>query len=461
MKHEFVMTEKNIYSRKSSEKPSIEVYLTSQLFQYLKEGALKQLVDAVELPQVISPVIGLPDIHEGFGLPIGGVLVTDGENGVISAGAVGMDINCGVRLLTTGLKYQQVKKKLPQWLDNISKLTAPGVGKKTMYKPANGLRIEDVLERGVPYVIGKGIGDNCDLNRIEETGVMEEADVSVLSNETINRGKEQLATLGGGNHFIEVCILNDVYSFDEASSMEIQQGEVCFMIHTGSRGVGHQICTEYMDKMKKEASKAGISIPSTGLACASINSKLGRDYYSAMSAASNFAFANRQTLASAVEEATGCDTRLIYDVSHNIAKFEYYDDKKRLVHRKGATRAFPPKHPALSSELFDLGQPAIIPGTMGTGSYVVLGTDKLKRAYYSVNHGAGRQMSRKQAKKSITKKQFRQAMSGIELNSPGVNKVIDESPQAYKDVDQVVETLAEIGMTKKIAKLRPLGVIKG
>lgn len=461
MKQEFVMSEKNIYTRKSPDRPDIEVYLSPLLFEYLEDGALKQLVDAVELPQVISPVIGLPDIHEGFGLPIGGVLATNGEQGVISAGAVGMDINCGVRLLTTGLQYNQVKKRLSQWLDNIAKLTAPGVGKKTKYKPANRLRINDVLEKGVPYVVKQGMGDSCDLNRIEENGVMDAADISVLSSETMARGKEQLATLGGGNHFIEICMLDRDFSNGEASHMGINEGEICFLIHTGSRGVGHQICTEYMEKMNKEASRTGKSFPSKGLASAAIDSELGRDYFSAMSAASNFAFANRHLLSCAVEESIGFKTQLVYDVSHNIAKFEQYYGRKRLIHRKGATRAFPAGHDSLPDELADIGQPAIVPGTMGTGSYVVLGTEKLQRTYYSVNHGAGRQMSRKQAKKSITNKQFRQAMNGVELNSPGINKVKDESPQAYKDVDQVVDTLAEIGLTKKIARLRPLAVIKG
>ncbi|ACB83754.1 RtcB family protein [Natranaerobius thermophilus] len=460
-KNDFKMTEQNIYSYMSPDNIKVEVFLSPLLFEYLEESSLKQLLDASELPGVIPPVIGMPDIHEGFGLPIGGVLATDGNDGIISAGAVGMDINCGVRLINTDIDYGDIKDELPKLLEKITSSVSPGVGGKTKYLKAKSLDIQNVLEQGVPYLIRQGFGNMEDLDHIEDGGVISEGDSSVLSHEAVKRAKEQLATLGSGNHFIEICLLETDFNQKEANDLGINYGKVCFLIHTGSRGIGHQVCTEYMDRMKKALKKDRQPLPTKGLAYAEIKSPLGREYFSAMAAASNFAFANRQLLTTAIEEAIGCKTNLIYDVPHNIAKFETIDNQKLLVHRKGATRAFPAGHSALAKKFKNTGQPVIIPGTMGTGSYIMLGTENLRRTFYSVNHGAGRQLSRKQAKKSITKKQFKQMMNGIEMSIPGVKNVIDEAPQAYKDVDEVVNTLCDIGLTKKIARLRPIGVIKG
>ncbi len=459
MKQGFQQIAKNTYQYSNASGPDIKLYLSPLLFEYLEPGALEQLINASQLPSVVSPVVGLPDIHEGFGLPIGGVLATQGDNGIISAGSVGMDINCGVRLLATDLTYNKIKSKLAQRLADIAELSAPGVGKTTRLKAASRLHIHQVLEQGVPFLVEKGIGSADDLGSIEEGGVMPGADKDCVSKDVTRRGQEQLATLGGGNHFIEACLLETDYHNDYTRELGLEKGVLYFLIHTGSRGVGHQVCTDYMDRMKKALPKG--TLPTKGLAYAPLKSKLGQEYFSAMSAACNFAFSNRQLLTVALEQGLNCKTKLIYDVSHNIAKLENHGGKNLLIHRKGATRALPKGHQGLGKRHANTGQPAIIPGTMGTGSYVVVGTEKLERTFYSVNHGAGRLMSRKQAKKSISPKQLRRAMSGIELNSPGVKKVLDESPHAYKDIDAVVDVLADIGLVEKVAKLRPVGVIKG
>lgn len=448
------------------------VYLSPRLHgELVEEEALQQLANAATLPGVVSPVVGMPDLHTGFGLPIGGVMATRAEDGVVSAGAVGMDINCGVRLLTTGLPAREIPREiLQELLAAILKRVPTGIGKKSRHLDLRRGFLEEVVSRGAAAMVEKGFGYPEDVARIEEGGCLAGADLAAVSREAVERS-DQLATLGGGNHFIELGFVEEIYAPEVAAAWGLALGELTVLIHTGSRGFGHQICTDYSKIMLKAAKRYGIDLPATGLACAPIDSKEGREYLAAMACACNFAFANRQLITADIREAflevlgkAALGPRplpLLYDVAHNIAKWEEHGGRRVLVHRKGATRALPPGHPGNPNEYRDTGHPAIIPGSMGTASYVVVGTPATAETYYSVNHGAGRVMSRSAARKNITREEFEQSMDGILVTCPNYRHLLDEAPAAYKDVDEVVETLATIGLTRKVVRLRPLAVIKG
>ncbi|MBC7346904.1 MAG: RtcB family protein [Clostridia bacterium] len=453
------------------------VYLSPKLRQSLEEEeALQQLAHAATLPGVVSPVVGMPDLHTGFGLPIGGVMATRIEDGIISAGAVGMDINCGVRLVTTGLLAREVPRAiLEQLLAAILKRVPTGIGKKSRHLDLRHGFLEEVALRGAAAMVAKGFGYQEDLNRIEEGGCLAGARLAAVSREAVARA-DQLATLGGGNHFIELSVVDEVYAPETARAWGIMPGELTVLIHTGSRGFGHQICTDYSKLMQQAAKRYGIHLPTAGLACAPIGSAEGQDYLAAMACACNFAFANRQLITADVREAflevlgphrTLRDALgprplpLLYDVAHNIAKEEEHGGRCLLVHRKGATRALPPGHPANPQEYRQTGHPAIIPGSMGTASYVVVGTPATAETYHSVNHGAGRVLSRAAARKTISREEFEQSMGDVLVTCPDYRQLLDEAPSAYKDVEEVVETLAAIGLTRKVLRLRPLAVIKG
>jgi tRNA-splicing ligase RtcB len=453
------------------------VYLSPKLYrEMVEQEALMQLAHAASLPGVVSPVVGMPDLHTGFGLPIGGVMATLEDGGVVSAGAVGMDINCGVRLLTTGLPVRELSRELlRELLSAILKRVPTGIGKKSRHVELRRGFLEEVATKGAAAIVEKGFGYPEDIEHIEESGCLAGADLSAVSKEAKERS-DQLATLGGGNHFIELGFVETIYEPEIASAWGLFQGELTVLIHTGSRGFGHQICTDYSKTMQKVAKRYGINLPSAGLACAPIDSREGQAYLAAMACACNFAFANRQLITADVREAflevlhsrpdllTALGTRplpLLYDVAHNIAKWEEHQGRRVLVHRKGATRALPPGHPANPPKYLATGHPAIIPGSMGTASYVVVGTPETAETYYSVNHGAGRVMSRSAAKKTITRQEFEKSMGEVLVTCPNYKQLLDEAPSAYKDVDEVVETLAAIGLTRKVARLRPLAVIKG
>lgn len=447
------------------------VYLSEKLFRDFQEGeALEQLKNAATLPGVYGEVIGMPDIHSGFGLPIGGVMATRVEDGVISAGGVGMDINCGVRLLSTSIPADELDKRfLRKLMDAIEDRIPTGIGKGSRHGNLYKSHFKEIVQRGAIKLIEMGYGREEDLECIEENGCLDGADIAAVSDEAVSRGN-QLATLGGGNHFIDLGVVEDIYNEKLAEVFGLKKGTLSIMIHTGSRGFGHQICTDYTRIMVNAAPRYGIDLPDKGLACVPISSAEGRRYYKAMCCGVNFAFANRQLITYDVREAfrevfnrdddeLGLD--LVYDVAHNIAKFETHFGRRLLIHRKGATRALPPGHPSNPKKYMETGHPAIIPGSMGTASYVVVGTELARETFFSINHGAGRVLSRGAARKEISQQEFESAMADILYNTRNYKKVLDEAPQAYKDIDEVVNTLSEIGITRKIAKLRPLGVIKG
>ncbi|MFO7295069.1 MAG: RtcB family protein [Clostridia bacterium] len=446
------------------------VYVNDALLSLLHDDqSLRQLVNAAMLPGVVEPVVGMPDIHEGFGLPIGGVMAIE-RHGVISAGAVGYDINCGVRLLRTDLEARDLDKEtLYKLIERIEHYVPTGIGKKGRHKGITRKIFDDVVHNGVEAVIRAGFGDRQDLNYIEDGGRLSGADISAVSKEAQERGEEQLGTLGGGNHFIEIQRVDRILDEELAQAFGLFKGQVTVMIHTGSRGFGHQIATDYTKILWEGAKKYGIEVPEKGLAAAPIDSKEGQSYYKAMVAAINYAFSNRQIIMCDVikafedvlkKTAESMGFKLVYDVAHNIAKWERHGGRDLLVHRKGATRALPAGHPQNPSAYMQTGHPALVPGSMGTGSYVVVGKGELSESFFSVNHGAGRKLSRTKAK-SITKQEFERAMGDVIYNVGSYKDIVDESPLAYKDVEEVVGVLVNRGITIPVAKMVPLAVVKG
>jgi tRNA-splicing ligase RtcB len=470
---ELIRESLNRYLLRRSGKMAVEglVYANDQLLPLImKDKSLRQLANAACLPGVVGRICGMPDIHEGFGLPIGGVMAT-ARDGVISAGAVGMDINCGVRLLATNVSAKDLSVPfLRKLLNRIEKYVPAGVGKRGKHKFITAGIFEEVVHNGLTALVNRGCGRLEDLEKTEEGGCLPGADLSAVSREACRRGSVQLGTLGGGNHFIELQVVQQVFDRAAGDSFGLCPGQLTVMIHTGSRGFGHQICNDYSKILLAAARKHGIEVPDRGLACAPVDAKEGKGYYAAMACAVNFAFANRQLITHdvrcALSDIFECGQgelglALIYDVAHNIAKWEEHGGAKVLVHRKGATRALPPGHPENPARYLDTGHPVLIPGSMGTASYVLTGTAKASESFYSANHGAGRVLSRTAAIKEISREQFERSMSGILYNSRNYKELLDEAPGAYKDIDLVVETLAAIGMTHRVARLAPLAVIKG
>jgi tRNA-splicing ligase RtcB len=446
------------------------VYVNEKLKRLLKEDkSLEQLADAASLPGVVDPVVGMPDIHEGFGLPIGGVMAVD-PDGVISAGAVGMDINCGVRLIRTDLVSGEFTvPQLRKLMDRVEDYVPTGVGKKGRQAGATARLFEQVVHEGVRALIDGDYAVPQELEYIEENGCLAGADLGAVSPTAVKRGALQLGTLGGGNHFIEFQEVTEVFDREVAGEFGLFPGQFTVMIHTGSRGFGHQICTDFSKSLLPVAKKYGIELPSKGLACAPVESPEGRAYFAAMACAVNFAFANRQVimqdvmrvLADVLGPAERLGIRLVYDVAHNIAKWETHHNRRVLVHRKGATRALPAGHGDNPRIYRGTGHPVLIPGSMGTASYILVGTDQTAASYYSANHGAGRTLSRTAAARSITRDEFEKSMGEVLYNTRNYRDIVDEAPLAYKNIDEVVDTLAAINMTRLVARLRPLAVIKG
>jgi len=447
------------------------VYLDEVLLrESLDEESVRQLRDAACLPGTYRAVLGMPDVHSGYGLPIGGVMATDAEVGVVSAGAVGMDINCGVRLLRTNVPAKEItRKRLEQLVAAITRRVPTGIGMATPDRTWRGKVLQEIFVKGSRAVVAEGYGRPRDVEHTEENGCLSFANPDALSQRMLKRAV-QLGTLGGGNHFLEVQRVEEVYSPSLAEVLGLEVGSITFMIHTGSRGFGHQICTEYSAMMAKEAPRQGIRLPNKGLAAAAINSEMGQAYLGAMACAVNYAFANRQIVTHAVRQAfaevfaerdqsIGLD--VVYDVAHNIAKFEEHEGRRLLVHRKGATRALPPGHQQNPPVYQATGHPALLPGSMGTSSYVVVGKPQVSETFCSVNHGAGRVMSRGEARRSISEQALQKSMGGIITNAENYRQIIDEAPSAYKDIDRVVNVLADIGMVEKVVRVAPLAVIKG
>ncbi|MGB9911258.1 MAG: RtcB family protein [Microgenomates group bacterium] len=442
------------------------IYAKKELLsQIYRDQSLNQLIDAASLPKVISPVIAMPDVHEGFGLPIGGVMATDG---LVSAGAVGMDINCGVRLLFSQLIYDpQVFSPafLNLLIKKIEKKVPLGLGGK--HRSPLTISFKEVVEKGVKALLKDKIANEDDLQAIEENGCLEGALLENLSPQAIKRAEKELGTLGSGNHFIEIQRITQIYDENLAKKWGLFENQICVMVHTGSRALGHQTCIDYTNKFFKEQKNYGITSPNKNFSSLPADSPLGKAYLSAMAGCVNFAFANRQLITFFIRQVfqevflkPEAKLSLLYDVAHNIAKWEIHQGKRVLVHRKGATRALPTNHPQNPPKYLSTGHPAIVPGSMGTSSYIMVGLPPAEKTFYSINHGAGRVMSRTEAINTIKKQDFEEKMGKIVYNLPFF-KIADEAPQAYKDIDLVVETLVEAGLTKKVAQLKPLAVIKG
>ncbi|MDW7651555.1 MAG: RtcB family protein [Bacillota bacterium] len=448
------------------------IFLNYKLRAQLDENGaeLQQLRDAATLPGIFGPVVGMPDIHAGFGLPIGGVMAARAEGGIVSAGAVGMDINCGVRLLSTKISAAKLDKPvLRALMAAVEKRIPAGIGRASRHRKLCRDALPDVLARGARGLVEHGYGTAADLACTEEGGCLDGADIHAVSDCALKR-TSQLSTLGGGNHFLEFGFVAETYDSETAEQFGLQKGMLTVLIHTGSRGFGHQICKDYTEILSVAAKKYGIHLLAKGLACCPTESPEGRAYLSAMACAVNFAFANRQLITYDVREAFaevfadsgeefGLD--VVYDVAHNIAKFETHHGENLLVHRKGATRALPPGHPQNPDRFCGSGHPVIIPGSMNSPSYVLTGTEAVRETFCSVNHGAGRVMSRSAARKAISREQFMASVGEVLLNTRDYKQLLDEAPPAYKDINDVVDTLAEVGLTKKIARLCPLAVIKG
>lgn len=448
-------------------KAEVVLYVKEELLAQVKEDrSLEQLVQSASLPKIVSPIIAMPDVHEGFGLPIGGVMAT---NGLVSSGAVGMDINCGVRLLTSQSKYDPKifsPEVLRLLIHKIEREIPIGLGGKHRRKIHN-LPIREVVFHGAQALIKKGYGDKKDIESIEENGKLAGADPSQLSERAIHRAEKQVGTLGSGNHFIEIQVVKEIFEPNLAQNWGLFENQVCVMIHTGSRALGHQTCLDYTKRFAKEESKYGIRAPTYNLASLPTDSPTGSAYLTAMAGCVNFAFANRQLITHFVRDVfkrvfktKEAKLSLLYDVAHNIAKWEKHQGKEVLVHRKGATRALPAHHQQNPKHYLETGHPAIVPGSMGTSSYVMVGLPTAKETYFSINHGAGRAMSRREARRTIRKEDFEKQMGEIICNKP-FHVIADEAPQAYKDINLVIETLVEAKIAKKVCSLRPLAVIKG
>ncbi|MEW6049192.1 MAG: RtcB family protein [Bacillota bacterium] len=446
------------------------VYLNETLYrQFSEPTALQQLADAAALPGVVERVVGMPDIHQGFGLPIGGVVATDARTGVVSAGAVGYDINCGVRLIRTRLDRGELSRDaIRRLMRAIEERIPAGVGKKSRHKEL-APRLREILTGGSGHLVELGYGVPEDVDATEEYGRVAGAEPSAVSREAMERA-DQLATVGGGNHFIEIGYVERALDPGLAAAFGLAENQVTVLVHSGSRGFGHQICSDYAASMAQAASRYGIALPSKGLAAAPIDSPLGGQYLGAMNCAINFAFANRQLMTHDIREAfsevlgeswQSLGMHVVYDVAHNIAKFEEHFGRRVLVHRKGATRALPAGHPANPRRYLKTGHPVLIPGSMGTASYVAVGLAGIEETFTSANHGAGRVLSRSGARQQITREQFEASLGDVMYNVDNYRAIVDEAPGAYKDIDAVVDTLADIGLTRKVARLRPLAVIKG
>ncbi|MEN6343579.1 MAG: RtcB family protein [Methanospirillum sp.] len=448
-------------------------YLSDALAGTLEEGALRQLANVATLPGIVCCSLAMPDIHWGYGFPIGGVGAFDLTEGVVSPGGVGFDINCGVRLLATPLREADLGRKT-ELVEDLYRAVPTGVGARSKQRLGK-TDLRSMLEEGAAFTVRQGFGVERDLDRCEGRGRMDEADTSKVSEKALLRGLPQSGTLGAGNHFLELQVVDEVYDPEAAAAFGVQPGMVAVMIHCGSRGLGHQVCTDYITTLEVATKRYGFTLPDRQLACAPIGSTEGQAYIGAMAAAANYAWANRQSITHAVRELlekrfglSAEETPLVYDVAHNIAKFEEHEVNGRripvCVHRKGATRAFGPGTLGLPRGLEAIGQPVIIPGSMGTPSFLLRGTEEaMHRTFGSTCHGAGRVMSRSGAKKQLAGKDVREALrrDGILVRAPNDAAIAEEAPSVYKSSTEVVRVVHEVGLGRLVARLRPVGVIKG
>lgn len=452
------------------------IYIDEVLENFLEEDAIRQVANVATLPGIVKASYAMPDIHTGYGFAIGGVAAFDLKEGIVSPGGVGYDINCGVRLVRTDLTKNDVVPVIRELVELLSYEIPSGVGSKGRLKLTKDDQ-KKLMLKGALWAVENGFGEKDDLLHTESGGCLEGADPSLISEKALERGKSQQGTLGSGNHFLEVQYVEEIYDKKIANALGIFLDQVTVMIHTGSRGFGHQVCTDFLDIMDSAVKKYDIYLPDRELACAPISSTEAQEYLAAMKAAANYAWANRQCIMHWTREAfmklfnispNDLGMKLIYDVAHNIAKIEEHTvnskKMKLLVHRKGATRAFPPYHEELPPAYKDLGQPVLIPGDMGRASYILIGTQLgMEESFGSTCHGAGRVLSRHQAIKKAKGRSIRKEMEekGIIVKSAGRETLAEEMSEAYKDVNNVVEVVHNAGISKKVARLRPLGVVKG
>lgn len=455
----------------------VRIFATKKLLEQIADDkSLEQAVNSAMLPGLVGKVIVMPDMHQGYGFPIGGVAATRYPEGVISPGAIGYDINCGVRLLASKIEYKEAEPWLDDLASALNHYCPSGVG-VSGHINISRQELDEVCVMGSQWAKKKGYATDEDLRRTEESGRIEGADPRDVSKRAKDRGRSQIGTLGAGNHFIEVDLVEQVFDSGGAQVMGLHEGHLAVQIHCGSRGFGHQICTDYVREFQGAVQRYGINLPDRELVCAPMDSPEGKAYLSAMRCAANYAFANRQVLAfyagRAFEEVFAGkvpDWNLyqVYDIAHNMGKIETHEVNgkkiKVCVHRKGATRAFGPGSPELPPEYRPMGQPVLVPGSMGTASWVLMGTEgSMERSFGSTCHGAGRVMSRRQAKKTVRGTELKDKLEsqGIRIRAGSLPGLAEEAPLAYKDVDSVIQTVTKAGIAKKVARLVPVAVIKG
>jgi len=444
------------------------------LHDLVKDLSLEQAINVAMLPGIVGRSLAMPDIHQGYGFPIGGVAATDPHHGgVISPGGVGFDINCGVRLLASSLSVEEVRPKIRELVNQLFRDIPSGTGQKG-YIPLSRDDLDRVLIEGAAWMVKQGYGRADDLTTCEERGAIEGADPRAVSDQAKKRGLPQVATLGSGNHFLEVQYVERIYEPEIAQVMGLYENQIVLLIHSGSRGLGHQVCTDYLRDMGEAMRRYRIDLPDRQLACVPVKSPEGQAYLAGMRASANFAWANRQGITHFARQAFKRifgereGLRVIYDVCHNIAKWERHmvggQEREVVVHRKGATRAFPATRPEVPTAYKACGQPVLIPGSMGTASYVLVGTEgAMEETFGTTCHGAGRVMSRTAAKKSAYAQRARERLeeSGILVRAETRDGISEEIPEAYKDVDAVINVVHNAGLSKRVARLRPIGVIKG
>lgn len=453
------------------------IYANEKIYDLLKnDESAKQVANVAHLPGIVNYSLAMPDIHWGYGFPIGGVAAFDLDTGVVSPGGVGYDINCGCRLMATNLTLSDIKDKLKDLTSALYQHIPSGVG-STGYVKLSGKDQKKVLEEGARWAVKAGFGSAQDIETTEDGGCMSGADPEQVSARALERGKQQLGTLGSGNHFLEIEVVADIFDDVAAQAFGLHKGQIVVMIHTGSRGLGYQICDDYLALMVKHQHETGIALPDRQLACTYLASGRGRNYLAAMACGANYAWANRQILMHMTEgvlEKTlriaprELGMRLVYDVCHNIAKIESFNiagiEKKLCVHRKGATRAYPAGHEAVPARYRNVGQPVLIPGDMGTGSYVLVGQEKaMQETFGSACHGAGRVMSRTQAVKNSRGRSISRELAdqGVLVMAGSKGTLNEEMPEAYKNLNDVVQVVHDAGIARKVARLKAIACIKG
>ena len=448
------------------------IFADTELLDALGDDrSLEQLQNVATLPGIVEAAIAMPDIHQGYGFPVGGVAATALPDGVVSPGGVGYDINCGVRLLAAPFSAEELGGRREPLVHEISRRVPTGMGADARLI-LRGAELDRVLNGGPRELVRRGIGTDLDVECTESEGRLEGADADALSERARERGAGQLGTVGSGNHFVELQRVDAIYDAGAAAAFGLREGQVTVLVHSGSRGLGHQVCTDFVKRMDRALAGHGIELPDRQLACAPLSSHDGQEYLAAMAAAANFAWANRHAIAHGVRESIAGvvgpsqaeATRQVYDVTHNVAKLEDHGGRRLCVHRKGATRAFPPGSGEIPAAYRDAGQPVFIPGSMGTSSFVLAGREgAMERSFGSACHGAGRRLSRTAARKSRSGSEVRHDLEsgGIAVRSASNRGLAEEAPHAYKDVERVVSIVERAGLAVRVARLRPIGVVKG